>query len=273
MTTYDARQQIHPFQSYFVQAMTDGAEFTVTPVAKEKAASKKTIDYYDAEEDIMVQLGIYSGGNEADKVMLRIDMTASSMYQINEDAVKLWSLSGRAAQIYTYDDSDNAMSIDCRQSATTMTVPVGVKLPAAGEYQLRVDKMQGFDRDFRVYLTDRMTGVRTELASDTEPYIFAVEQSGDCKDRFVLELEDDRLLTGVGQTVGKPHYRVYTGAGTCTVTGLQGDATVTIYDMAGRQIVRCYTPDQEFETSLDAGPYVVTINENAKNYNVKIIVK
>ncbi len=273
MTTYDARQQIHPFQSYFVQAMTDGAEFTVTPVAKEKAASKKTIDYYDAEEDIMVQLGIYSGGNEADKVMLRIDMTASSMYQINEDAVKLWSLSERAAQIYTYDDSDNAMSIDCRQSATTMTVPVGVKLPAAGEYQLRVDKMQGFDRDFRVYLTDRMTGVRTELASDTEPYTFAVEQSGDCKDRFILELEDDRLLTGVGQTVGKPHYRVYTGAGTCTVTGLQGDATVTIYDMAGRQIVRCYTPDQEFETSLDAGPYVVTINENAKNYNVKIIVK
>ncbi|MDE6134821.1 MAG: hypothetical protein K2F79_04530, partial [Muribaculaceae bacterium] len=44
MMAYDARQQINPFQSYFVQAMTDGAEFTVTPVAKEKSASKKTID-------------------------------------------------------------------------------------------------------------------------------------------------------------------------------------------------------------------------------------
>ena len=273
MTTYDARQQIHPFQSYFVQAMTDGADFTVTPIAKEKAASKKTIDYYDAEENILLQLGVYDHGEESDRTSLRIETTASQIYQVNEDAVKLWSLAARAAQIYTYDEYDNAMSIDCRQSASTMTVPVGLKLPVAGEYELRVDKLQGFDKDFRVYLADNVTGMRTELTPESEPYVFNVEQPGDCKDRFTLELEDDRIVTGVGQTDVKPHYRVYTGDGTCMVTGLQGDATVTIYDLAGRQIVRCYTPDQEFETSLEAGPYVVTINEKGKNYNVKIVVK
>ena len=85
--------------------------------------------------------------------------------------------------------------------------------------------------------------------------------------------EDAGPLVGVDNVSAKPHYQVYTGDGTCTVTGLMGDATITIYDIAGRQIVRIYTPDEEFETSLEAGPYVVTINENGKNYNVKIIVK
>lgn len=273
MMTYDSHQQIHPFQSYFVQVMTDGADFTVTPVAKETAASKKTIDYYDAEEDVMVQLGLYAGGTEADRVAVRIETTASHQYQVNEDAAKLWSLSERSSQIYTYDDLDNAMSIDCRPSARTMTVPVGLKLPAAGDYELRTDKLQGFDRNFRVYLSDKTTGSRTELTADSEPYAFSVAKGGDCTGRFALEFEDDRLVTGVDKTVAKPNYRVYTADGSCTVTGLQGDATVTIYDVAGRQIVRGYTTDPEFEASLSAGPYVVTINENGKNYNVKIVVK
>lgn len=273
MTAYDARQRIHPFQSYFVQTMTEDAEFTVTPVAKEKAASKKTLDCYTVQEDVAVQLGVYAKGEEADKTELRIDRASSELYQVNEDAAKLWSLNGRSAQIYTYDEADNAMSIDCRPYASTLYVPVGLKLPVAGEYELRADKLQGFDNNYQIYLTDNLTGTRIDLKQDTAPYAFSVDNDGDCLGRFELVFEDAGPLVGVDNVSAKPHYQVYTGDGTCTVTGLMGDATITIYDIAGRQIVRSYTPDEEFETSLEAGPYVVTINENGKNYNVKIIVK
>ncbi|MDE6134199.1 MAG: T9SS type A sorting domain-containing protein, partial [Muribaculaceae bacterium] len=208
-----------------------------------------------------------------DKAVLRIDKTSSHQYQVNEDAAKLWSLTGLSAQICTYDAEGNEMSIDCQPYAKSIVVPLGLKLPAAGEYELRLDKLQGFDEDYHAYLNDNMTGMRMELTENDDRYAFTVSKPGDCMGRFELEFEDDGPLLGVENPSVKPLYRVYTGDGTCTVTGLQGDATITIYDIAGRQILRCYTPDEEFETSLEAGPYVVAISENGKNYNVKIIVK
>lgn len=273
MTSYDARQRIHPFQAYFVQTLADGADFTVTPVAKEKAATKRTIDYYDAEEDTELGIGICSAGTETDRSVIKIDNSCTARYAAGEDAAKLWSLSGAAPEVYTLDGDGNPMSVDCRPANENMTIPLGVKVPAAGEYELRPYKVQGFSTDAKIYLRDTFTGTRTQITEGGAPYVFTADAPGEYNDQFEIEIDTNRIETGLGDDTGRPRYRVITDVQSCTVTGLQGDATVSIYDVVGRQMLRRHTTADSLEAALPAGPYVVTINENGKNYNVKIIVK
>ena len=185
----------------------------------------------------------------------------------------MWSLSDAAPQVYTLDGDGNPMSVDCRPANENMTIVLGVKVPAAGEYELRPDKIQGFSTDAKIYLRDTFTGARTQLTEGSAPYVFTADAPGEYNDRFEIEIDTNRIETGIDDHTNTARYRVFTDVQSCTVTGLQGDATVSIYDVAGRQMLRRHTTANSLEAALPAGPYVVTINENGKNYNVKIIVK
>ena len=145
--------------------------------------------------------------------------------------------------------------------------------PAAGEYELRPYKVQGFSTDAKIYLRDTFTGTRTQITEGGAPYVFTADAPGEYNDRFEIEIDTNRIETGLGDDTARPRYHVITDVQSCIVTGLQGDATVSIYDVAGRQMLRRHTTADSIEATLPAGPYVVTINENGKNYNVKIIVK
>ena len=146
-----------------MQTLADGADFTVTPVAKEKAATKRTIDYYDAEEDTELGIGICSAGTETDRSVIKIDNSCTARYAAGEDAAKLWSLSGAAPEVYTLDGDGNPMSVDCRPANENMTIPLGVKVPAAGEYELRPAIRCRASTDAKIYLRDTFTGARTQL--------------------------------------------------------------------------------------------------------------
>ena len=65
-----------------------------------------------------------------------------------------------------------------------------------------------------------------------------------------LKSTQNRIETGIDDHTNTARYRVFTDVQSCTVTGLQGDATVSIYDVAGRQMLRRHTTANSLEGRL-----------------------
>lgn len=266
MTDYDAEQQIHPFQAYFVQTMSENARFTVTPVAREEAPSKRTMAY-TALENREVTLDLYRDGVKYDRVVVRLDDDATADFLTNEDAPKLWNLEGSSPEIYamTADGKEAAVNVSGSQEVT-----LGVKAPESGSLSLRLASLKGLDQGYVVKLHDNVANKDWNLLNGTDTYNFTVPDAEKNDSRFTLTMRQISVGTGKVSTSG---YHIYTDNLSCTVTGLGGDAMVSIYTPSGMNIFRTHTPEPELHVSLQSGIYVVVIRENGKDYSTKILVK
>lgn len=276
MTDYDDEQKIKPFQSYFVQTIADDADITITEVAKEKTLNRKTFDYYTAQELRAVQLKLYSGDIEIDRTTVRWEDGASDDYQVNEDALKLRSISASENELYTLTADGVEASIDFRPDGEMRYIPLCIDVRRPGEMSLQVSRLTGFDGDKnKVYLVDfEASNNMVELSADSEPYIFTIDSEGVLDHRFAIAVSfDGGKLTDIGEPESESSYRVYTGVHTCTVTGLRGNAQINIYNASGALIVREHTDMQSFTAEIESGVYLVRIRENEKDYVTKIIVK
>lgn len=282
MTDFDDRQHIHPFQSYYVQAMTDNTDFTVTDVAKEKSVSRKTLDYYTADEVRAVTLSLYDAdGNEEDRTTVRWDKAANVNYVLDEDAVKVNGANQYLSNsLYTADENHVRMSINFVPEKTKQYIPLNIDVAKPGEMTLKVSRFSGFDnKENNLYLVDTDGWEKKFDLTDGTEFTFTAPSEGTLEGRFfIVPTFNGDILTDVNDldTDGDDihQYRVYTDKRSCTVTGLRGDAIVGIYNTAGMLIVSAETNEPTFTaTDLDAGAYVVTIRENDKDYSTKIVVR
>lgn len=271
MTDFDAAQQIRPFQSYFVQTMDDDAELTITPVAKEASPSKRTIDYYTAEEETVLHLQLMADGKESDRATIRWEDGSSATFVTNEDAPKLWSLKPAANQLYSLTSDKTATSINTTP-ADTKEVSVGLKTGTPGEFELRATGISGFGENQTVQLIDNTNSAKLTLEPGAGGYTFRADEPGQLDNRFSIKVTSNPP-TGIGQGMSDGGYRVYTDTGTCTVTGLKGNAIISIYAPDGKLLRREHTGAERFTTDLAPGSYVLKIRENGKDYVTKIVVK
>ncbi|MCH5329261.1 MAG: T9SS type A sorting domain-containing protein, partial [Coprobacter sp.] len=269
MTDYDDEQQIMPFQPYFVQVLKDDARFTVTQIAKEKTLNRRTFDYYTAQELKAVQLRLYCDDAETDRTTVRWEADADTEFVLNEDAPKFWSHSDAANELYTVAADDTELSINLVPEETK-AVSVGLTVNTPGTMRLQVARFTGFDKEDNVYLVDKDTGNKILLTQGGESYEFTVADAGKLNGRFELQCES---FTGIDNVQQESGYRVYTGQQTCTVTGLQGNAQISIYAASGMLMMRHQVYTADFTTGIRPGVYIVRIRENNKEYVTKIVVK
>lgn len=282
MTDYDGEQHIAPFQSYYVQTMTDNAEFTVTNVAKERELSRKTFDYYTATEVRGVTLKLVDeSGTEIDRTTVRWQDGSSVKYALNEDAPKVHSVNGQSNELYTVTEDGVETSINFQpDNISNIIVPVNINVRQPGNMKLVVSRLSGFDTgDNKLYLADLAVGGdytdKNILATDKE-YEFSANKEGTLDGRFYLvPTYNNDKPTGSDDTMapGAHEYRVYTDNRTIRITGLQGDAEISIFNTSGMLVARDRTDRPEYTTHAEPGYYVVKIRENEKDYVTKIFVK
>lgn len=281
MTDYDGDQHILPFQSYYVQTMTDNADFTVSNVAKETSLDRKTFDYYTANEVKGVTLKLLDDGDhEIDRTTVRWESKASSGYKLNEDAPKVRSVNGVADELFTLTSDDVATSINFvpDENRESFAVPVTIDVKTSGTKRFMVSRLTGFSegdvetKGNHVVLVDANDDSRT-LLKEGETYVFYADE-GLLTKRFCIEAVFNDTTTGAdGVRSQSPDYRIYTDNRYIRITGLQGNAVINIYNPSGMLMVHEDTDRSEFATAANSGAYIVRIIENGKEYVSKIIVK
>ncbi|MDE7160977.1 MAG: LamG domain-containing protein, partial [Muribaculaceae bacterium] len=264
MTEYDASNQIHPFQSYFVQVMEDEAEFTITPVAKEVEPTKRTRSYKVVEKQSLV-LGLDDAGKEIDRVAINSDPDGDRNFVTNQDAPKMWNITGSTPELY-------AMTGDGKETAVITTpadtLDLGVKAPSDPRtLRLKLLSQEGLASKI-ITVHDNVTGADWVVSDEHPEYEFTA--SGTDNHRFTLEMKDD-ITTSVKDL--SSDYGVHVDGNTCTVTGLHGDAIVSVVTPNGLSIMSQHTQTPTLSVYLEDGVYIVTIQENRKKYSSKILVQ
>lgn len=265
MTNFDADQKINPFQSYFVQTLADKAQLKITPIAKETTLSRRTLDHYNASERISIRLQLLTNGSLSDRTDIILEPDAHKEFIVNEDASKLWSMSASTNQLYSAAGqiavSINTLPIE------SVEIPIEIKVGTTGEISFYLDRITGFDKSDHIMLHDNQTGF--DWIVDTESdYSFQVTQVGNVKGRFVLSIK--RIATSINENFTYP---VKVEGHICTISNLQGNAQIGIFDIQGRQIIRETVYGDIYKAELQSNAYLVKIKENGKEYITKIIVR
>ncbi len=261
MTDYNSAQKIQPFQAYFVQAMAPEASLTITPIAGEETPTKRTIAY-DAVEKQQLVLELSDGDKVVDEVIIRFDPGADNNFVVNEDAAKLWNLTSSSPELYavTHDGVNAAVHVSNSNEGT-----LGVKSPVAKNLTLTLKSVTGLDEN-KIAIHDNVTEDTWMPATQGTSHVFTAAE-GDNNNRFHVSFKEQP--TGLdGQSISG--YKVLVEDLSCIVTGLQGDAVVNIYNVAGANVVGMETGEPSVAVTLERGVYIVVIRENGKEYISKI---
>lgn len=279
MTEYDASHAVAPFQAFFVQAMAQDAAISVTPTARETGATKKTFDYYAAEEVATLRMSLMQDGREMDRAVIKWSQTGRSEYALNEDAPKIMSRNEATPCIYTMPKPVNSDpgSLDGPALKTSSLLPLSINEVGIADHDVDLyvkggsgDKLTlvpteriGLNPEYTLYLSDnRGSTQELELGKEYEldpgrRYVITYNyQVG------VEKIEDDRT-----------DYRIYTEPGRCIVAGLQGKADISVYSVGGMMMGRAATSLPTYTFELQPDVYIVRILENGREFTSKILVK
>ncbi len=282
MTQYEAEHKIQPFQPYFVQTMADDAAFTVTSDAKDGKLNKGA-SVYALTETRRMTLELLRGDEVYDRVVAIFDEGASNEFVPNEDAAKLWNMTGTSPELYALTEEGHAAAVNATNSGTML---IGVNSTAAETLKLRLGNTSGMDKD-KITVTDNLTGQTWTAYVDGDDFELTAEFAVEApaaparksagkrrapaagEPRFTVLSQP--IVTGADK-VATPAYKVVTTAENCVISGLQGDALVRIFKPNGLNVVTVRTPDSELEVALEQGVYVVVITEDGHEYTTKIAV-
>jgi len=261
MTDYNSSQHIRPFQSYFVQTMAPNASITITPIAMEVEPTKQTREY-DVVETMKVVLELSDAGKVVDEVTYEFDYYSNQMFQVNEDAPKMWNMTSSSPELFavTEDNIETAVNVTSLDYGN-----LGVKSPVRKNLTLSVKSTTGMGVD-NIMITDNVAVQEWEPATQGKSYEFTAEEGSDI-DRFKIALKD--ISTGLDKQNGAA-YKVEVDNSSCIISGLQGNAIVDIYSVAGLNVASMPTEESTLTITLENGVYIVVIRENGKEYTSKI---
>lgn len=188
---------IRPNEAFFVQCPNEehttlgfplqGRQLTDV-VESQNAARQMAPQTYSRK---VVNL-IVSNGELEDMTRVVLNEQANLGYEVNCDASKFMSMEGGVPQIYTLDADGTQYAINERP-LDDGTVMLGFYAGQAGNYTLTLNRCDAG----KVFLTDRLTGMTTELAADAT-YRFSAEAGYD-NTRFVLSFVSGES-TGIQET-------------------------------------------------------------------------
>lgn len=176
---------------------------------------------------------------------------------------------------YTLQDADqmrlafNAINTD----RTAQPIPVGFRVPAAGQYAFAIDPSLDLSAFDHVYLTDNQSGTHTDLMDNTYSFSATAKQQIDNRFALTVVLKPKTTPTACGDS-WIDHVFAEGLDGRLRLSRLPARAHVYIYDMCGRLMAeQQFTSESNHSWALPVGVYQVRIAADSDSQLVKVIVK
>ncbi|MFP9100348.1 discoidin domain-containing protein [Flavobacterium sp. RHBU_24] len=148
--------------------------------------------------------------------------------------------------------ADNKLAIQARpQFETSDVVPMGFTAPAAGQYTISIDHMDGiFAQGQEIYLKDLQEGIIRNLG--TNSYTFTTE-AGTFEGRFEVVYQANALGTATPEM--NANVLVYHNESGINISATDTIASVTVFDLLGRNI---FTSQSINENTFSTGSFSAT---------------
>ena len=260
---------IAPHQGFFVFKKDGGSDdftFTNTMRAHGGSFAKDQTN----EEQLVLRI---SSDKHFDQTTLRIHPGAE-FARDRTDARMMFSFNDQMPHLYTYTTDNVQVAINSIPEITEETTfPIGMRIPADGEYTISAQEITGEFAANNLLLEDTEKDIIHDLQSNPK-YSFQAEE-GDIQERFVLHFSDPNDdATSISDTE-TPAAHIWHHNNTLWVNSPDENTNVTLYDINGRQLRHYQTGSgpQSFQTNLPAGVYVVQLTTDTTQQSVRIVVQ
>ncbi len=280
--------QVKPFSAYFVQAVDpakDASEGESIRLKYSKAnrslpeqAANATLAPRRAssrDEVLFAELVLRASGPSAsgmsDNAGVLVSNRFSTEYEIGYDLTKMYAAADKP-QLYTLASDNEKMAYNAVPDLLGQHVPLGIYVPAAGDYTLSLNPSASRLEHAESVLLLYNGGIAANLL--TGDYTLSAAGKGSVSGysldiRRSREIATDTEASAVGMTgVGVQN-------GELVLLNLPGDADVAVYDMLGRVLLSTRTTGDTPQISvpdLPTGIYtaVVTTAENQQIFKTML---
>ena len=247
VSTAGMTKYIPPMQGFFIKTRNSGSPIqstanvifypevmsTVVPFSQRANVKLRNTD----EEQDIIRLSTQHG-DKTSRAVIALKADATPGFVNDEDVTKLFSSAAGypdVPEVYTLADG-TALSINFVNN-TSVTIPIGIRVPASGTTTLTLTGMNGYAAE-KIEFVDAVTGEVTDITGRNNFEItFANEQSGYQDGRFSLRIA--RSTTGwEDATIAEAGIQIYKSEEAIQVVSSPGDPIkqVRIYDLQGRML-------------------------------------
>jgi hypothetical protein len=237
-------------------------------------------------QNIQDVLRVYVNGNGySDEAIVRFHENATTGYDFDFDAYKMFSFNEDVPQIYTLANETEEFAINTLPSLTAETsVSLNVEVGISGTYSIRVN-FSDFNDDVRVILEDSKNGNMVDLRAEmTYSTTFEVTDNAD---RFVLHfIPSSSVSNGTSYTANNEEdsqeqttsieenntsANIYTAGNTVKVDNFSGQ--VSIYNINGEEVASTSSEGSVELNVSTTGYYIVAVSSNGTMSTQKVYVK
>ena len=151
------------------------------------------------------------------------------------------------------------------------TIPVGVKTAIGGTVTFSLSMTQNLGVDQYVYLYDNVTGSNTELTNGGT-YQVTLPQGTDGSGRFYINMAATPMGT---DSMDMNRIKIIGSTSTITILGLEQEATLTLFNMLGQQLVQRNleaVSNQQVQVDVARGTYVVKVTNSSGATTSKVVI-
>jgi hypothetical protein len=217
-----------------------------------------------------------NGMGSADESVVYFDPTSVSTYDASRDGIKILPTGPGVASLYTLVDN-HKLSINVMGDLNQdYSIPLGVRIQAAGTYDIKATDLTSMAPTAMVYLEDLVTGTMQNLRQNA---VYTVNlAANDYTNRFVLHFHPALGFNGNGETCAGNDGAIgisYPSASTVNVTvkNSAGVAVSTLNNFNGNTTITNlssgnYTVEAAFAGGFISTDYVQVAAGNAVSANM-----
>lgn len=260
---------IYPFSAYFVQAIdptnnqSNTLSLTYSKANRHLLASPARVQ--NASPLILAELDIRCGALH-DNTGVLVSDDYSVDYEIGDDLYKMYAAAAKP-QLYTTDAGSEKMAYQALPDPAAHAVPLGIYLPAAGDYTLSLNRyVSRLEAAEAVYLLHDGKVVADLLQTD---YTLTAAARGTLSGYTLDIRRAPKMPTDILPAAGDAPYLIARD-GVLTVANLPAGAMVQVYDVLGRVLLRTTATEQSLSVpAAQTGVYTVLITTD----NLQTVLK
>jgi hypothetical protein len=255
---------IPALNGFMVQVVANSPASLTIPTA---ARTHDATAWYKSSSDFIKLVAYDNTNNTAQECFIKANEMATEAYDAAYDSR---FLAGYAPQLYAMAGSEILSTNTLPNLDEGRTIEMGFVKNSASQYSIALDPESSLD-DISIYLTDKKTGIVTDLAQEQE-YSFTAEE-GDATDRFRVHFG----ALGIGEDGQALPFNVFAANGVIYLNTTEDvKADIRIVNILGQNVMQSRI-EGAGTTVIDAaglvnGIYFVSVSSDGKYFTEKVYI-
>jgi len=234
-----------------------------------KSDNKGSIPY------LRIAAGYSDDSNSYDPLVIYFDIKATTNYDGQLDALKLFNTDLKVTNFYSFSDDGRRLSINSLpiRDENPFNVRLGIKTERDGEVVFKIKEIEGDFLYKEISISDLVTGVEQDLLSGKQYKILL--SAGHYQERFILNLSNN--LTGISDLDDNNYnINIYSFNKTLYVNILnsnQIDGCLSIFNLYGQVLYKYMINgpgEYKFNPVLRGGLYIICFSSGTVRVTKKL---